>query len=151
MISVCLCKAEYIVRTRMRTPHPSAFGCHLPPLGKAFGKCEQRYGRIWNPPLQASIRSCCFCRGDSRITRNVVRTYQEPSPVGEGGSRRLTDEVSVSLFALPFGGAQTNTPSQTSVGEGLAPPAVFVSNTYYRRNFFRNRLRLCRSGCTQQM
>ena len=37
-----------------------------------------------------------------------VHTYQEPSPVGEGGSRRLTDEVSISLFALPFGGAQTN-------------------------------------------
>ena len=31
-----------VVRTRMRTPHPSAFGCHLPPLGKAFGKCEHR-------------------------------------------------------------------------------------------------------------
>ena len=31
-----------IVRTRIRTPHPSAFGCHLPPLGKAFGKCEHR-------------------------------------------------------------------------------------------------------------
>ena len=37
-----------------------------------------------------------------------VRTYQEPSPVGEGGSRRLTDEVSVSLFAPSFGFAQTN-------------------------------------------
>ena len=31
-----------VVRTRIRTPHPSAFGCHLPPLGKAFGKCEHR-------------------------------------------------------------------------------------------------------------
>ena len=40
--------------------------------------------------------------------RNVVRIYQKPSPVGEGGSRRLTDEVSLSLFALPFGGAQIN-------------------------------------------
>ena len=35
-----------IVRTRIRTPHPSAFGCHLPPLGKACGKCEQRHGRF---------------------------------------------------------------------------------------------------------
>ena len=24
---------EYLV---LKTPHPSAFGCHLPPLGKAF-------------------------------------------------------------------------------------------------------------------
>ena len=32
-----------------------------------------------------------------------VRTYQEPSPAGEGGSRRLTDEVSVSLIALSYG------------------------------------------------
>ena len=31
-----------VVRTRRRTPHPSAFGCHLPPLGKALGKCEHR-------------------------------------------------------------------------------------------------------------
>ena len=31
-----------VVRTRIRTPHPSAFGCHLPPLGKALGKCEHR-------------------------------------------------------------------------------------------------------------
>ena len=31
-----------VVRTRIRTPHPSAFGCHLPPLGKAFAKCEHR-------------------------------------------------------------------------------------------------------------
>ena len=31
-----------VVQTRMRTPHPSAFGCHLPPLGKAFAKCEHR-------------------------------------------------------------------------------------------------------------
>ena len=82
-----------------------------------------------------------------------VRTYQEPSPVGEGGSRRLTDEVSVSLFALSFGFAQTNgnhlNPcrdrrprlsvslfalffgfAQTNgalsilVGEGLAPPVL---------------------------
>ena len=43
---------------------------------------------------------------DSISSRNVVRIYQKPSPVGEGGSRRLTDEVSVSLFAQPFGGAQ---------------------------------------------
>ena len=45
---------------------------------------------------------------DSISSRNVVRIYPKPSPVGEGGSRRLTDEVSVSLFALPFGGAQMN-------------------------------------------
>ena len=60
--------------------------------------------------------------------RNVVRTYQKPSPVGEGGSRRLTDEVSVSLFALSFGFAQTNAPSQTAVGEGLAPPVLCSHN-----------------------
>ena len=45
---------------------------------------------------------------DSISSRNVVRIYQKPSPVGEGGSRRLTDEVSASLFAPSFGGAQTN-------------------------------------------
>ena len=45
--------------------------------------------------------------------RCVVRTYPKPSPVGEGGSRRLTDEVSVSLFALSFGFAQTNDCPQT--------------------------------------
>ena len=31
-----------MMRTRLRTPHPSACGCHLPPLGKAVGTCEQR-------------------------------------------------------------------------------------------------------------
>ena len=90
---------------------------------------------------------------DSISSRNVVRIYQKPSPVGEGGSRRLTDEVSVSLFALPFGGAltnenhlnpcrdrrprlsvslfalsfggaQTNGSLSISVGEGLAPPVL---------------------------
>ena len=35
-------RRRMIVRTRIRTPHPSAFGCHLPPLGKAFAKCEHR-------------------------------------------------------------------------------------------------------------
>ena len=35
-------RSRKVVRTRMRTPHPSAFGCHLPPLGKAFAKCEHR-------------------------------------------------------------------------------------------------------------
>ena len=33
-------RRRMIVRTRIRTPHPSACGCHLPPLGKDFGKCE---------------------------------------------------------------------------------------------------------------
>ena len=36
------CAPPKVVRTRMRTPHPSAFGCHLPPLGKALDKCEHR-------------------------------------------------------------------------------------------------------------
>ena len=90
-------------------------------------------GRIWNPPLRCGgvppfiLPSPFVLCGrfvnrpyknnktlslpvgeDSISSRNVVRIYQQPSPVGEGGSRRLTDEVSVSLFALPFGFAQTN-------------------------------------------
>ena len=39
-----------VVRTRRRTPHPSAFGCHLPPPGKALGKCGQRCGRSMIAP-----------------------------------------------------------------------------------------------------
>ena len=35
-------RSRKIVRTRIRTPHPSACGCHLPPLGKALVKCEHR-------------------------------------------------------------------------------------------------------------
>ena len=65
---------------------------------------------------------------DSISSRNVVRIYQKPSLVGEGGSRRLTDEVSVSLFAQPFGGAQTNGSLSISVGEGLAPPVLCLHN-----------------------
>ena len=43
-----------VVRTRIRTPHPSAFGCHLPPLGKALGKCGQRDGGM--QAYSASLR-----------------------------------------------------------------------------------------------
>ena len=31
------------------------------------------------------VLTVCFYVGDSRIARNVVRTYQEPSLVREGG------------------------------------------------------------------
>ena len=61
---------------------------------------------------------------DSISSRNVVRIYQKPSPVREGGSRRLTDEVSASLFALSFGGAQTN--GSLNLGRG---GAMFAKQT----------------------
>ena len=46
-------RRRMIERTRIRTPHPSAFGCHLPPLGKAFGRCKQRCGGSKPPPYNA--------------------------------------------------------------------------------------------------
>ena len=101
-------------------------GVGAPPYCFVLAVCFIR--AIHESPLQKQQDLIDACRGDSRIARNIVRsvfrlrtnkrsltnlgrggacsrryvvcTYQEPSPVGEGGSRRLTDEVSVSLFAL---------------------------------------------------
>ena len=67
---------------------------------------------------------------DSISSRNVVRIYQKPSPVGEGGSRRLTDEVSVSLFAL-YIRLRTNKRSLTNLGRGGACSSRNVVRTIY--------------------
>ena len=81
---------------------------------------------------------------DSISSRNVVRIYQKPSPVGEGGSRRLTDEVSVSLFAQPFGGAQTNVNHLNPCRDRR--PRLSVRTTFRRRTNERISLNLGRGG-----
>ena len=43
---------------------------------------------------------------------------------------RAIHESPATLFALSFGFAQTNAPSQTSVGEGLAPPARLFAPSF---------------------
>ena len=50
-------RSRKIERTRIWTPHPSAFGCHLPPLGKASGKCEQRDGGSKPRPTNVTLYS----------------------------------------------------------------------------------------------
>ena len=62
-------RSRRIVRTRRRTPHPSAFGCHLPPLGKALVKCEHRL----KPKDRA--KTLIHCRG--RRPRRPVKTNDE--------------------------------------------------------------------------
>ena len=81
---------------------------------------------------------------DSISSRNVVRIYQKPSPVGEGGSRRLTDEVSVSLFAQPFGGAQTNVNHLNPCRDRR--PRLSVRTTFRLRTNKRISLHLGRGG-----
>ena len=51
---------------------------------------------------------------------------------------RAIHESPVTLFALFFGFVQTNAPSQTSVGEGLAPPVLcphYLSASIYVRTY----------------
>ena len=50
-------RSRKIVQTRIRTPHPSAFSCHLPPLGKALDKCKQRNGGSKPPPYGVTLYS----------------------------------------------------------------------------------------------
>ena len=76
--------------------------------------------------------------------RCVVRIYQKPSPVGEGGSRRLTDEVSVSLFAPSFGFAQTNDLSLNPVGTGVLDCPLCCP--HYLSATRRILINICRAG-----
>ena len=52
--------------------------------------------------------------------------------MGEGGSRRLTDEVSVSLFALSFGFALTNDFPTMNGGILVRRQIVLVSPFVFR-------------------
>ena len=69
-----------------------------------------------------------------------VRTYQEPSPVGEGGSRRLTDEVSVSLLAL-YILLRTNKRKSSNPPVGTGRPGNKLPHCPFRyeSNFFPRR------------
>ena len=71
-----------------------------------------------------------------------VRTYQEPSPAGEGGSRRLTDEVFASLSHYLSASHQQTVSPLNPVGTGVldCPPwkkVTFVSKRTVRQLFAR--------------
>ena len=76
-----------MVQTRMRTPHPSAFGCHLPPLGKAFDKCEHRLkpkdsANITReeqaPPLPRSRETVRLCVSERKYKQRYGRFVNRP-------------------------------------------------------------------------
>ena len=68
------------------------------------------YGRFVNRPY--GTEQNIICRGDHILAKQVCH------------EAKRNIESPVTLFAPSFGFAQTNAPSQTSVGEGLAPPVL---------------------------
>ena len=76
-----LVRSRKIVRTRIRTPHPSAFGCHLPPLGKALDKCEQRCGGSKPPPYECYLICSAFPWRSVFPSSNLTVPYHIPLAV----------------------------------------------------------------------
>ena len=103
--------------------------------GNIFGEVEYR-----REGLKGECAAVLFCshRFLWTVRQLVART---PCPYNVCGGRcaavlfvravcflRAIRESPVTLFALPFGFALTDAPSQTSVGEGLAPPVLCSHN-----------------------
>ena len=110
----CFVLAVYFMRATTGRPYKNNKTLSLP-VGEITylrSKCAMKRSAILNRPQHCSHYLSASAD---------VRIYKKPSPVGEGGSRRLTDEVSLALFAL-YIRLRTNkrSPTNSVGGDGLA-------------------------------